>query len=106
MFTPEAAGSPPSFLRLSTANEGSGLPVCEGRKKEDFLTPAGLSANSLGEGDKGGERASILKLTLSEIWEQGIWSPQSKTYSYLKNKTSFDVGQLACLFPFSTVVYQ
>lgn len=69
MFTPEATGNPPSSLRFSTANEGSGLAICEGRKKEDFLTPAGLSANSLGEGERGKERASILKLTLSEIWE-------------------------------------
>lgn len=61
LFTPEAAGSPPSSPRLSTANEGSGLAVWEGRKKEDFLTPAGLSANSLGEEERGAERASILK---------------------------------------------
>lgn len=56
LFIPEAAGSPPSSPKLSTANEGSGLAVWEGRKKEDFLTPAGLPANSLGEGEKGGER--------------------------------------------------
>lgn len=79
MFTSEAAGSPPFPPRFSIANEGSSLAVWEGRKEEDFLTPAGLSAGSLGERDT----ASILKLTLSEIWGQGLWSPQSETYSYL-----------------------
>lgn len=98
LFTPEAAGSslePPPPSRVSAAKEQ--WPGCLGRKEEGFLAQqAFLPAH-------GGERnaASILELTLPEVWGQGLWSPQNENSSYLQTKPGFDVGQPACLFLFN-----
>lgn len=60
--------------RVSTANEGSGQALWEGRKASKTQQACLLAP---------WDRHSFHSKTHSAIWGQGLWSPQNESYSYL-----------------------